>query len=136
MRHLMILGLCVFGAACRSMTAPSSGELLVTKECSQYRGQAGDFCTITSSNLLAIKVGSKVVYASAAGATSLDSDIVIDSGPGDTAFGHVTLDLVTGLGRITFSRGTGRFTGFHASIAVSPPTDGVNWRWVGTYSAS
>jgi hypothetical protein len=30
---------------------PRSGDLHVTKECSEYKGLAGDFCTITSSNL-------------------------------------------------------------------------------------
>ena len=42
-------------------------SLHVTKECSEYGGVAGSFCTITSSNLNAIKPGSRVVYASAAG---------------------------------------------------------------------
>ena len=34
-----------------------SGDLEVTKECSEYKGEAGDFCTITSSNLEEIEVG-------------------------------------------------------------------------------
>ena len=38
----------------------------MTKECSTWAGQAGDVCTITSSNLKAIEVGSRVVYAQAA----------------------------------------------------------------------
>ena len=29
---------------------------------------------------------------------------------------------------------TGKFTHFHASVDVTPPTDGVNWHWTGTYS--
>ncbi|MET0216099.1 MAG: hypothetical protein ABW292_24025, partial [Vicinamibacterales bacterium] len=41
---------------------PRSGALHVTKECRDYHGQAGDICTITSSNLDAIEVGSTVVY--------------------------------------------------------------------------
>lgn len=45
---------------------PRSGDLHVTKECSEDKGLAGDFCTITSSNLEGIEVGSKVVYANAA----------------------------------------------------------------------
>src|SRR5688500_15097427 len=105
-RLLTILGLCVIGAACdgrsSSPTAPSSsaqtrnssaapslsassrsGALHVTKECSEYFGRAGEFCTITSSSLKQIPVGSRVVYASPAGATSLDSDVILDPpGPG------------------------------------------------------
>jgi hypothetical protein len=36
---------------------PRSGDIRVTKECSEYRGLAGDFCAITSSNLDEIPVG-------------------------------------------------------------------------------
>jgi len=43
--------------------SPRSGALHVTKECSEYTGHAGSFCTVTSSNLKAIDVGSKVIYA-------------------------------------------------------------------------
>jgi hypothetical protein len=34
-----------------SAASPRSGTLHVTKQCSTYTGQAGDICTITSSNL-------------------------------------------------------------------------------------
>ncbi len=107
----------------------------MTKECSEYTGLAGSFCTITSSNLKEIAVGSKVVYASAAGATFLDSDIVLDlPGPGNnSAFGHCYLSFVTFLGLCTFEGGTGMFTWFHASADVSLDSSGV-WHWDGTYS--
>ena len=41
---------------------PRSGDLHVTKECSQFNGLPGGFCTITGSNLNAIDAGMKVVY--------------------------------------------------------------------------
>ena len=134
--------------ACSDTTAPKelarggvssarSGTLRVTKECSAYTGQAGDFCTITSSNVKEIEVGSRVIYATAAGATSLETDIILDPpGPGNnTAFGHCALDFATGLGLCTFSGGTGKFTWFNASVAVSY-LGGPNWAWDGTYSFS
>jgi len=114
----------------------------VNKACppETYAGQAGDFCTITTSNLDAIEAGSKVFYAQAANFTTLllDSDVVLDPpGPGNNkAFGHCHLNLATGIGLCTFSGGTGEFTHFDASVDVSPPTDGVNWHWDGTYSFS
>jgi hypothetical protein len=121
-----------------SASFPRSGELHVTKECSDYHGQAGEICTITSSNLDAIEVGSRVVYARAADfvTLTLDSDVVLDlPGPGNNvAFGHCHLNLVTGIGLCTFSGGTGKFAHFDASVDVSPPTDGVEWHWTGTYS--
>jgi len=112
---------------------PGSGDLRVTKECSEYQGLAGDFCTITSSNLEQIVVGSKVVYAEAAGEGTLDTDVVLDAGDGNTAAGHVVLDLAAEKGVATFSGGTGKFAGFQARADVSTDADGL-WHWEGTYS--
>jgi hypothetical protein len=113
-------------------SSPRSGAFHVTKECGQYTGLAGQFCTITSSNVKAIGAGSRVVYLSAAGPTSLDSDVVLHAGHHDTAFGHVVLDFTTRTGTITFAGGTGRLAHFHASADVS--FDGALWHWDGTYS--
>jgi hypothetical protein len=110
-----------------------SGNLDVAKECSQYQGRAGDFCTITSSNLEEIEVGAKVVYAEAPGGTTLDTDVVLDAGSGNTANGHVVLDLVANTGTVTFSGGTGTFAGFKADADVTENPDG-SWHWSGTYS--
>jgi hypothetical protein len=112
---------------------PRTGELHVTKECSAYKGLANDYCTITASNIDAIGAGSRVVYAEAAAEGSLDSAIVIEAGPGNTANGHVTLDLTTGTGRLTFSGGTGTLAGFAGSADVSADAAGL-WHWEGTYS--
>jgi hypothetical protein len=112
-----------------------TGELHVTKECSAYKGQANEYCTITESNIDEIGAGSRVVYAEAAAAGSLDSPIVIEAGPGNTANGHVTLDLATGTGRLTFSGGTGTLAGFTGSADVSADAAGL-WHWEGTYSLS
>jgi hypothetical protein len=111
-----------------------SGALHVTKECSQYTGQAGSFCTITSSNLRAIDAGSKVYYAQAADAAGLDGDLVVVAGPGSAAFGHVTLSWATLSGAIAFSGGTGRFKHFEAHVAVTYDASADRWHWDGTYS--
>lgn len=112
--------------------AARSGELHVMKECSQDKGLAGDFCTITASNLPELKIGAKVFYDQAAGIPSglLDSNVVVDGGNGDRALGRCTLDLATGLGLCTFSDGTGQFAGFSARVSVDC-TSGC--RWDGTY---
>ena len=121
-----------------SAASPHSGALHVTKECSAYTGAAGEFCTITSSNLPAIPVGSKVIYEHALVYPVLDTDITLDPpGPGAVAFGHVHLDLSTGQGVATFTGGTGDLTGFTASVAVAPnPAEAYGWTWDGTYSFS
>ena len=115
--------------------SPRSGELHVTKECSEYFGQPGEFCTFTWSNIKAIEPGDRIVYAEAAGATSLDTDVVIVGRPGNVAAGHCTLVFASLPGVCTFSGGTGIFTHFHASAAVSVDAAGL-WHWDGTYSFS
>ena len=116
-----------------SASAPRAGILDVTKECSQFTGEAGSFCTITSSNLHAIPAGSKVVYASAPGAGVLDSDLVVYTRGANAAYGHVVLDVETGTGTLTLSGGTGQFKKFSASVAVSY-LGGPNYGWRGSYS--
>jgi hypothetical protein len=112
-----------------------TGELHITKECSAYKGGAGEYCTITGSNIGEIGAGSRVVYAEAAGAGSLDSDIVIEAGPGNTVKGHVMLDLAAATGRLTFSGGTGTLAGFTGSADVSADAAGL-WHWEGRYNFS
>jgi hypothetical protein len=111
---------------------PRSGPLHITKECSEYAGTVGGFCTVTSSNIAAIEPGMKVVYLAVPGSGVLDTDIAVGSGQG-TALGHVTLDLSTASGRVKLSVGTGRFSGFRAHAVVSVDPSGV-WHWDGRYS--
>ena len=113
---------------------PRSGDLHVTKECSQYQGHAGEFCTITSSSINTIKPGSKVFYASAAALGALNSDLVIDGPGNNNAFGHVVLNLSTLSGTVTLSGGTGEFSHFHAGpITVACPAFPA-CSWDGPYS--
>ena len=50
------------GAATASAQSERSGALHVTKNCLASNGAPGSSCTIRSSNLAAIKVGSQVFY--------------------------------------------------------------------------
>jgi hypothetical protein len=123
------------GAATLAASSQRKGELRVTKECSANTGLAGSYCTITASNLDAIVAGARIFYNQPFGVPEgmLDSDVVLDAGAGNRAFGHCSLDAATGKGLCTFSDGTGLLIGFKARVNVST-TDGVNWRWDGTYS--
>jgi hypothetical protein len=115
-----------------------SGDLHVTKDCPDYHGNAGEFCTITSSNIPAIRRGMRVYYATAAdfAAGILDSDLVLDGPGNNNAFGHVVLDTGTFTGVVTFSGGTGRFSHFHAGpLAVACPAFPA-CSWDGTYAFS
>lgn len=73
------------------------------------------------------------MYAEAASGGTLDSDIALDAGAGNTAVGHVVLDLSAGTGVVRFSDGTGTLAGFTARADVSADPTGL-WHWDGTYS--
>jgi hypothetical protein len=114
-------------------SAPRSGAIHVTKECSGFTGGAGSFCTITSSNVTAIEVGSRILYLQPDQLfTAAGSEVVLDPpGPGNnTAFGRCSLAL----GVCTFAGGTGKFTWFQASVDVSHDPSTSLWYWEGTYS--
>ena len=119
------------GVAVSADTARTK-SLHVTKECSEYSGAAGSFCTITSSNLRRIPAGTRVYYDQAANVPEglLDSNVVLDAGDGNRALGRCTLDLMTGLGLCTFSDGIGKLAGFHARVAVDCTAE---CRWDGPY---
>jgi hypothetical protein len=133
-RKAKALGMASVMVTAPSLSAsPRSGDLQVTKECSKFNTDS--FCTILESNLKAIEAGSRIVYLQPAYLfTPEGSDVVLDPpGPGNnTAFGHCSLAL----GVCTFSGGTGKFTWFHASVAVSHTDDFSLWFWEGTYSFS
>ena len=117
--------------------SPRAGTLHAQKNCDQYSGLAGGFCTLTESTLKQIPDGTKVVYASAATPTAVSSDImlVLPNPGNNVAFGHVELNRVTRMGTATFSGGTGKFQHFTASVVISY-LYGRNWAWDGTYSFS
>ena len=120
-----------------SASSPRSGDLQATEDCSAFTGLAGDHCTIVASNLKAIEIGSLVIALQARGPAGLDTDLVLDVGPGNIALGHVTINPSTGMGVLTWSGGTGKFTHFHADVVISHDlTNPHLWNWNGTYSFS
>lgn len=131
------VGALVLSTGATSASGPSERgrKLHITKECSEYTGAAGDWCTVTVSNIGRLPVGSKVLYSQAAGVPAglLDSNVVLDAGDGNRAVGRCTLDLATGLGLCTFSDGTGQLAGFEARIDVTCP-GGPDCDWDGRYS--
>jgi hypothetical protein len=123
--------LAVASQARPTATSSRSGALHVTKECTQYSGEPGGYCTILTSNLPAIAADSKVFYFEAAAGGQLDSDLALYASPGNVALGHVRLALTTRTGVITFRGGTGDFRGFRARADVTFSDD--VWHWDGTY---
>ena len=136
MKHGMIVALIAgLGIALLSLPASSeSGTLHVTKECSQYAGGPGSFCTIVTSNCPVIPLGSKIVYTDAPKADGgSDTDLVINTPNGDTAYGHVVLDGKTETGTVTLKGGTGKLAKLVGDLKVAP-LDAPNYSWDGPYS--
>jgi hypothetical protein len=136
--------------ACSDMTVPtkppseglplasSEGRSLqLTKECSEYTGQAGDHCTVIKSNVQQIPAGSTVTYLEDADLVNLtfDGDVVLRAAPADAAFGHcIVTDLVKAIGNCEFSSGSGNLSGFRASVVVSGDRDPLLAHWKGWFS--
>jgi hypothetical protein len=129
------VSLTVAGFASSAVSAPrQSAAFHATKDCSGFKGVAGNFCTIRTSNVKALKVGSKIFYLQACCKNALNSDTAIYAGPGNIAAGHCLLHFATGVGLCTISDGTGTLAGFHARVRVTADTSIPNlWHWDGTY---
>jgi hypothetical protein len=133
---LAAFGLSGSAASSRSL-AQGTKPFHLTKDCSGDQGVAGDFCTIRSSNVKALKAGSKIFYMQADTKTELNSDTAIYAGPGNIAAGHCLLRFSTGTGLCTISDGTGTLAGLHARVRVThDPSISDLWHWDGTYSFS
>jgi hypothetical protein len=116
-----------------------NGQLHLVKDCTSYNGLAGATCTIKSSNLAEIPMGSTVHYGQAISILHsgwLDSNVVLDAGNGNKAAGRCTVDFtITTPGVCTFSDGTGHFAGFKARLNVTTsPTPPADYALDGTYS--
>ena len=86
--------------------SPRSGDLHVTKECSGYTGGAGSFCMITSSNVKAIEVGSRILYLQPDQLfTPSGSDVVLDPSMTDRSVLCQFRDNAAGGARLNTSDG-------------------------------
>jgi hypothetical protein len=131
---LVVLGSSVSAASSRNQALGGTKAFHATKDCSGFTGLVGAYCTIRSSNVKALKVGSKIFYVQEAGKTALDSDTVIYVKRGSVATGHCFLGG-TGVGLCTISDGTGTLAGFRLRVRVTASkTIPKLWHWDGTYS--
>lgn len=133
---LVVAALVFSGAASSSRNgARATNAFHATKDCSGFTGLVGAYCTIRSSNVKALKAGSKIFYFQQAGKAALDSDIVIYVGRGTVATGHCLLHFASGIGRCTLSDGTGTLSGFRLRVRVTADSSIPKlWHWDGTYS--
>jgi hypothetical protein len=110
--------------------------LHITKECSEFTGEIPSFCTITSSDLAAIPVGTKVMYWGPVinDPNFMSSRVVLRAGHGTRAFGYcqTIASPAPEHGTCVFWKGTNALKGFHASVNVTY-VSGADYDWEGTY---
>jgi hypothetical protein len=127
----------VSAASPQNRAVRTTKALHATKDCAGFTGLVGAYCTIRSSNVKPLKVGSKIFYIQMASKTALDSDTVLYAGRGSVATGHCLLRFATGDGLCTISDGTGTLAGFRARVRVTADSSIANlWHLDGTYSFS
>lgn len=132
---LVALGFSGSAASSTNQALRGTKAFHATKDCSGMTGLVGAFCTFRSSNVKALKVGSKIFYVQKAGQTGLDSDTIIYVKRGSVATGHCFLPAATGVGLCTISDGTGTLAGFRLRVRVTPSSSIPKlWHWDGTYS--
>lgn len=125
----------VSAASSPSQASRGTKAFHATKDCSGFTGLIGAYCTIRSSNVKALKVGSKIFYVQKASKTALDSDTIIYVKRGSVATGHCFLGSATGIGLCTMSDGTGTLAGFRLRVRVTADTSVPSlYHWDGTYS--
>ena len=131
---LVVLGVSVSAASSRNPALRGRQPFHGTKDCSGATGLAGGFCTFRSSNVKALKAGSKIFYVQEAGKTALDSDTIIYVQRGTVATGHCFLSSA-GPGLCTMSDGTGTLAGFRFRVRVTEDASVPGlFHWDGTYS--
>jgi hypothetical protein len=134
---LVVLGFSGSAASSTNQALRGTQAFHATKDCSGFTGLVGAYCTIRSSNVKALKVGSRVFYVQEAGKTALDSDTIIYVQRGSVATGHCFLRHATGVGLCTISDGTGTLAGFRFRVRVAADTSVPGlYHWDGTYSFS
>ena len=137
MRRLIILSTgAILALASVASAEPEMQPLKISKECSEFTGDAPSFCTITESNLAAIPAATKILYYGPVITSPLftSSTAVIAVGNGDSAVGYcVTYDSATPpVGTCAFHAGSGTLAGFQAIVKVTVDDKQV-WHWDGGY---
>lgn len=131
---LAALGFSGTAASSQSQALRGAKAFHATKDCSGFTGLIGAYCTIRSSNVKALKVGSKIFYVQEAGKAALDSDTIIYVQRGSVATGHCFLSSA-GPGLCTMSDGTGTLAGFRFRVRVTADASVPGlFHWDGTYS--
>jgi hypothetical protein len=135
----VVVAALLVGSSTTLAASPRSGTLNMVGDCIP---SSFAYCTVVTSNLAEIPLGSKLVFVDPVGLfTEAGTAAVLDPpAPGNNfAFGRCVFTTLPG--RCEFSDGTGRFTWFQASFAIAEdgfvePEHRELFELVGTYSFS
>jgi hypothetical protein len=136
-RTLLVAGVVVLAltAIVPSASAASQTAFHLEKTCITVSPTVHQ-CEVTDSTYRAIPVGTLITYDTTAGPTDFVATIDVKNG---SATGHCNILAAiqdqTKAGICIFDSGTGRFTQFHLTVAVtrSATTDFNPWFWDGAY---
>jgi hypothetical protein len=134
---LVVAAITALGVGAQAASAVSTAyPVHLLKDCHTYNGVAPTYCTIATSDLDAIPVGTKVWYLGPVLTNDyfLSSDVRLDDERGSTATGYCIFATkgTPQTGKCAFWEGTGGLTGFHAILEVTVDAEGL-WHWDGTY---
>lgn len=126
-----------FAALAPAVSANSNPlPIHLTKDCSTYSGEIPSLCTIETSDLSLLPVGTKVWYEGPILTNNyfLSSNMLLEAGPNATATGYCIFDAraIAQTGLCTFWAGTGSLTGFTAILHVTIDDQGI-WHLDGEY---
>lgn len=124
--------------------APEVRFFLGSKSCVANPTPPLVVCTLDQSNV-PLLLHAKVAYVSVPETLGVgttferdDSDVVLTTavkahGEPSKAYGHCTFYAHTGTGICTYSGGTNRLAGFHATFSIGTNPDGVTYSVIGKY---
>ena len=97
-------------------------DLLLTKTC-----DTDVHCTVITAESGPLPEGTEADYFPSQSGHVFSSEVVLTTPDGDTARGHCAVSNTTGVGKCTFTGGTGALEGFHAIVQVSFADDVFTW---------
>ena len=116
-----------FAAVAMAVSASATKPFHLAKTCDGFT------CVVTSSTYKGIPAGTTINY-SGSGPAAL---VAVINGPHGSATGDCNIASVfatpSTAGTCTFNRGTGSFSAFQLTVAVTLDSTSV-WHWDGTYS--
>jgi hypothetical protein len=132
-----ILNIAAFAAPAVAAEAAKMQPFSLSQNCDEWTSGVPSFCTVTESNVPALKKGTRVLYYVPVNnkIEFSSNNVVLDDGAGNTALGNCIVDYDASKGMCAFYAGNGSLLSFTAIAEVSVDDNQV-WHWNGSYRIS